>query len=111
TVPGDSREMALRIYGGSWDGRFEGGARTEPLRAGAGAWFADRWMEPESSDVRGMLAFNGSEMILRAPDAGEHRLSFDVAPLDGAPELILTDGAGRTLWQGIISEARRIDLD
>ena len=113
-VPGDSREMALRIFGSRWDGKPGGepGAG-ELMPAGPGVWCGSGWQRRERTDGDAPLAFEGAELLLRAPDTGVHSLILEAAPVrpENPAQFIVKDTAGRTLFEGVLDRAQNVPIE
>jgi hypothetical protein len=115
TEHGDSRTLALRVFGCAW----EGGAADTDLNpsqlfaAGPTVWCANGWNRPDPRGSDVLAAFPGAELIVRPPEPGQHVLTLEVDEIrepNEADHLIIEDGLGRTLFRGPFDRDQPITL-
>jgi hypothetical protein len=116
-VAGDSRVMALRTFGCTWEGTASDPATdmdaAELVAAGAGIWTGRGWSAFDTRQgAKGLAALRDAELILRAPDGGTRFLTLEVAPGPGGKplDLLIEDYRGRIIYRGKIPGPRKIQL-
>ncbi len=115
-VAGDSRVMALRMFGCTWEGTGNDLAdlgAAELLAAGAGIWTGHGWCAFDTRQgSKGLAALRDAELILRAPDGPARMLTLEVAPGPGGRplDLLIEDSRGRIMYRGKVPGTRKIQL-
>jgi hypothetical protein len=115
-VPGDSRVMALRVFGCTWEGTEGSEAdlnTAELVAAGAGIWSGRGWCAFDTRQgAKGLAALRDAELILRAPDGPSRLLTLEVQPGPGSKslDLLIEDSRGRIMYRGKVPGPKRIQL-
>jgi hypothetical protein len=115
-VSGDSRVLALRVFGCTWAGNENDSADLnvpELVAAGAGVWSGRGWLPFDTRQgSKGLAALRDAELILRAPDGPNRLLTLEVAPGSGGRplDLLIEDSRGRIMYRGKVPGPRQIRL-
>jgi hypothetical protein len=114
-VAGDSRVLALRVFGCTWEGTESDQAdyAAELVAAGAGIWSGRGWLPFDTRQgAKGLAALRDAELILRTPDGPNRSLTLEVSPGPGARplDLLIEDSRGRIMYRGKVSGPRQVQL-